>query len=50
MRCVNSTYGCLIVGGALGGEEGLAEEKRSGEGMWFGWMRDGKFVSGVLAA
>lgn len=27
VRCVNSTSGCLSVGGALGGEEGLAEEK-----------------------
>lgn len=46
---MNSTYSCLTIGGALGGEEGLAEEKRSGEGMWVGWMGDGVFVSGVLA-
>lgn len=47
---MNPTYGCLIVGGVLGGYEGLSEEMLSGEGTWHGWMGDGKFVSGVLAA
>lgn len=42
MRHVNSTYGCLIVGGVLGGYQGLSEEMGSGEGMWLGWMGDGE--------
>lgn len=46
MRSVNSTYGYLIVGGVLGGYARVSEEIRSAEGLWFGWMGDGKFVSG----
>ena len=50
MRRVNSTYGCLVVGGVLGGYRGLSEEMYSGEGSGLvGWVM-GKFVSGVLAA
>lgn len=32
MRPVNSTYGCLAVGGVLGGDEGLSGEMCAGEG------------------
>lgn len=46
MRSVNSTYGYLIVGGVLGGYARVSEEIRSAKGLWFGWMGDGKFVSG----
>lgn len=46
VRSVNSTYGYLIVGGVLGGYARVSEEIRSAEGLWFGWMGDGKFVSG----
>lgn len=30
-------------------KRGLCEDMTSGEGLWFGWMGDEKFVSGVLA-
>lgn len=29
-------------------KKGFSEEMLCGEGLWFGWMGDGKFVSGVL--
>lgn len=34
---MNSTYGCLVVGGALGGDEGLSGEVGAGEGVWLAW-------------
>lgn len=46
MRPGNTTYGCLIAGGVLGGSEGLSGEMRSGEGTWLAWTGGG-FVSGA---
>lgn len=38
MRPVNPTYGCLIIGGVLGGYEGLSGETRAGKGCGLlGW-------------
>lgn len=47
---MNPTYGCLIVGGVLGGYEGLSGETCAGEGcglLGWGWWW---FISGVRAA
>lgn len=30
-------------------KRGYSEEMTLGDGLWFGWMGDEKFVSGVLA-